>query len=100
MFELMRMNELKHLTLEDSVENQRYCGILVTNASHPIIAAWGSLNILSVMSANFSMRSRIFYPHCRKLKTSHPTKTVVCKGYRCWNPILNLQKAVNISKYQ
>ena len=39
-FDLERMNELQYLNLEDPVDQQGFRTILVTNATHPYIAAW------------------------------------------------------------
>jgi predicted dehydrogenase len=39
-FDLERMNELKFLDLEDPTDEQGFRTILVTNATHPYIAAW------------------------------------------------------------
>jgi len=39
-FNLERMNELQYLNLEDPVDEQGFRTIMVTNATHPYIAAW------------------------------------------------------------
>jgi predicted dehydrogenase len=39
-FDLERMNELQYLNLEDPVDEQGFRTILVTNATHPYVAAW------------------------------------------------------------
>lgn len=39
-FDLERMNELKYLNLEDPADEQGFRTILVTNATHPYVAAW------------------------------------------------------------
>jgi predicted dehydrogenase len=39
-FNLERMNELQYLNLEDPADQQGFRTILVTNASHPYVAAW------------------------------------------------------------
>ena len=39
-FNLERMNELQYLNLEDPVDEQGFRTILVTNATHPYVAAW------------------------------------------------------------
>ena len=39
-FDLERMNELQYLNLEDPADEQGFRTILVTNATHPYIAAW------------------------------------------------------------
>jgi len=39
-FDLERMNELQYLNLEDPVDQQGFRTILVTNATHPYVAAW------------------------------------------------------------
>ena len=39
-FNLERMNELQYLNLEDPVDEQGFRTILVTNSTHPYVAAW------------------------------------------------------------
>jgi predicted dehydrogenase len=39
-FNLERMNELQYLNLEDPADQQGFRTILVTNATHPYVAAW------------------------------------------------------------
>jgi len=39
-FNLERMNELQYLNLDDPVDEQGFRTILVTNATHPYVAAW------------------------------------------------------------
>jgi predicted dehydrogenase len=39
-FDLERMNELQYLNLEDPADQQGFRTILVTNATHPYVAAW------------------------------------------------------------
>ncbi|HJW90178.1 MAG TPA: Gfo/Idh/MocA family oxidoreductase [Anaerolineales bacterium] len=39
-FNLERMNELQYLSLEDPVDQQGFRTVLVTNATHPYVAAW------------------------------------------------------------
>jgi predicted dehydrogenase len=39
-FNLERMNELQYLSLEDKADEQGFRTILVTNSTHPYIAAW------------------------------------------------------------
>ena len=39
-FDLERMNELQYLSLADPVDEQGFRTILVTNATHPYVAAW------------------------------------------------------------
>ena len=39
-FDLERMNELMYLDLDDPVDEQGFRTILVTNATHPYVAAW------------------------------------------------------------
>jgi predicted dehydrogenase len=39
-FDLERMNELQYLNLDDPVDQQGFRTILVTNATHPYVAAW------------------------------------------------------------
>jgi len=39
-FDLERMNELQFLNLDDPVDQQGFRTILVTNATHPYVAAW------------------------------------------------------------
>jgi predicted dehydrogenase len=39
-FDLERMNELQYLDLSDPVDEQGFRTILVTNSSHPYVAAW------------------------------------------------------------
>jgi predicted dehydrogenase len=40
LFDLERMNELEYLNLADPADEQGFRTILVTNATHPYVAAW------------------------------------------------------------
>ena len=55
LFDLERMNELQYLDLSEPVDEQGFKTILVTNATHPYVAAWWPRVILSVMNTNLRM---------------------------------------------